>query len=85
MTDGDGNGYCSGQNDTRQLSSCTYLFEAFSCTSLHPDPKSWCLDRLEEVPSFLGGLDLPDIPSKTAPIEEKEFRNMCRWVNQCFD
>ena len=31
------------------------------------------------------GFDLPAIPSKTAPIEEKEFRNMCRWVGQCFD
>ena len=28
--------------------------------------------------------DLPAIPSKTAPIEEKEFRNMCRWVSPCF-
>ena len=56
MTDGYGNDYCSSQNDTRQFSPCTNLFEAFSCTCLHPDPKSWCLDRLEEVPSFLGGI-----------------------------
>ena len=29
------------------------------------------------------GYDLPAIPSKTAPIEEKEFRNMCHWVYTC--
>ena len=30
------------------------------------------------------GFDLPANPSKTAPIEEKEFRNMYCWAYACF-
>ena len=51
------------------------MFETFSCTWFHPDPKAWCLDRLEQVPSVIGGVRSASAPSKTS-TEEKEFRNI---------
>lgn len=77
---GNENNYYDSWHNEVNLSWFVYLFEAFSCTCLHPNLKAWRLARLKEVPSVLDEIPSPSNPLRTSPKGEKEFQKMSCWV-----
>ena len=49
-----------------------FLFEAFSCIHLHPNPKAWRLDRLQGMPSVFDDIRSAQCSIKNFPLSREK-------------